>query len=290
VLVGPVSTFLYHFHMPMFFMLSGLVFKPKAFSGWLHSRLQTLAVPYIAWMAVAVCVSVLVQTAGLPSGGRPGLRYMLYGGAALKGLFATFWFVTCLFATLLIYNLIRNSFGGPLNAKVIAAVAVCAAAGGVIARHSLPEALNMAPIAVALLWAGDAYRTVFKNRQPNAIAIALVAIVAVVGLLFGRPLDMKYGNLGTPILSVVSGVAISVLLFTAARAYAATGPVPRFVHHLAAGSLVIMFAHPLVYVPLRGTMPDWALLIVALGTAWSAYMVILRAGRWPRRIFVGENI
>jgi hypothetical protein len=59
-------------------------------------------------MTVAVCVAVTLQMVGFPGGGRPGVRYLLYGGAALKGLFATFWFVTCLFASLLIYNTIRN--------------------------------------------------------------------------------------------------------------------------------------------------------------------------------------
>ena len=289
VLTGPVSTFLYRFHMPMFFMLSGIVFKPKALNGWLHSRLQSLAVPYFAWMIVAVCVAVTLQMVGLPGGGRPGVRYLLYGGAALKGLFATFWFVTCLFASLLIYNTIRNGLGGPLNAKVVAAVAICAIVGITISRHTLPVAVNMAPIAVAFLWAGDAYKAMFKDHQPNAIALTLAAVLAVAGLLFASPLNMKYGDLGTPVLSVTSGAAISFLLFAVARAYAATGSVPPLVHQLAAGSLVIMFAHPLVYVPLRGAMPDWVLLLVTLMVSWGLYMLIQRSGRWPRRIFAGDS-
>lgn len=101
------------------------------------TRAGVLSTSYVAWgviIAVAALVAGKVGIAGAPSF---DLRALLYGGEALKGWFATFWFVTCLVAALGIYNLMRLRFEPDSSAMLIAMAAITIVAG-MIAPHSLP--------------------------------------------------------------------------------------------------------------------------------------------------------
>lgn len=109
----------------------------------------------------------------------------------------------------------------------------------------------MTPLAVLLLWAGEMYR----QHRPSRITVLALAIAGLASLFLTAPLDLKYGDLGTPILSLAVAIAICFCFFEAAiRA-------PKWIADAKAiklpsqGSMFLMFAHPAVYITLRPFLP-----------------------------------
>ena len=94
---------MFHFHMPLFFMLSGMTFSPAPPHVVAARRARTLLVPYAAWLVLVALGDIAIAAAtGHPTylpWDRPiaAVARALLGGTYLVGPFGIFWFVTCLF-------------------------------------------------------------------------------------------------------------------------------------------------------------------------------------------------
>lgn len=100
-----LRTYIWGFHIPIFFFLSGLLFKKEkflCFRNFLASRLKSLLVPYVIfylltyiyWLLIerhvrGADISPISQLFGLVYG-TYGIRFMMFNGAL--------WFIPCLFS------------------------------------------------------------------------------------------------------------------------------------------------------------------------------------------------
>ena len=108
----------YWFHIPMFFVISGMLFRVRPPGEYLRYKTLHLMVPYF-WYLVLLSLPLHLQE--IFRGAKPDVGAAdvlaaladltlkkLYGGDYLVGWFGIFWFVTCLFLTQQIYNLLRQ--------------------------------------------------------------------------------------------------------------------------------------------------------------------------------------
>jgi len=113
----PIITYIYWFHMPAFFILSGMFFKPVTDKGLLkvaiHRRFMQLIVPYLFFLVVITMIRYGIKinsgTADL-SWYLNDLWTLVIGGRFARGAYGVFWFVTTLFFTHLIFLLITKYF------------------------------------------------------------------------------------------------------------------------------------------------------------------------------------
>jgi fucose 4-O-acetylase-like acetyltransferase len=106
-------TYIYWFHMPAFFILSGLFFKPiyQISDLWptIKKRFFQLIVPYLSYLVLITIYRYSIQ---IMDGNFEISWYtndilkLLVGGRFARGDYGVFWFITCLFVSQILFTLI----------------------------------------------------------------------------------------------------------------------------------------------------------------------------------------
>lgn len=239
---GPVRDFIYAFHMPLFFLLSGYMGKPRPPAETLRKLAVSMAVPYVAFLLLLALFDWGFENW---QGNRPIFRgwadaawRLALGGTELRGPFTIFWFVPCLFFARLMQSLVAARWPDPTAPAWFALAALLGGAGfwiGALWDFS-PLGLLSVPIALLLLWIGALWRSMGNS----GLVLPVVGLVsAALVLLFGVvPLNMKVADYGVPGASLLLAVGLSVLLCAVARSW----PL-RPLASLGRASLVIMYLH-----------------------------------------------
>lgn len=218
---GWVGDAVFPWHVPLFFMLTGYLWRPRPWRTELSVRLHSLLRPYLFWLVVMGAVMVVVG--GVRDGFATALRDLLpalaWGGQALVQPFSAYWFVTCLFGSCLLYAA-AVQIGPIMRWAAVAAAAVLTVVGaGELA--ALPLSVGTALPALVFIEAGRQLRRGERwfGGWAAGGAAALVVGLAAVGVGTGRlpRLDLKFGDFGTPGLGVVVASVVAVALLVLAR-------------------------------------------------------------------------
>lgn len=113
----PRSIYIYSFHMPLFFFLSGYVHKQKPFRDFLRSKINALYVPYVtfslfSWLFYLV-QHVTHGNAVEVSNHLPKIR-SVFTGTADNGGNNPIWFLTCVLVISIIFFLINQYINKPI--------------------------------------------------------------------------------------------------------------------------------------------------------------------------------
>lgn len=110
LLVGPSHELIYAFHMPLFFFISGMLFKKDkyaSFDQFLKQRAKRLFVPYVLYSVGTWCVWAVfryVSHAEVDSYFMPLLQTIIaQGSGAYMVHNSALWFIPCLFAVEIIF-------------------------------------------------------------------------------------------------------------------------------------------------------------------------------------------
>lgn len=120
---GPITKFIYSFHMPLFFILSGYftkeIFTLKDLFSFVEKKMKTLWLPYVLFCIPFVALHNVFLSMGLAEGGLYSLLDFVKQFALLlvfkgqpAGFFPAFWFLRALFIstiTMAVISLVKNS-------------------------------------------------------------------------------------------------------------------------------------------------------------------------------------
>ena len=220
-----LKTFIYTFHMPLFFFLSGFLFSPTKyhrFSSFFISKCKSLIIPYFSF-------SIIVYIWFL-------FRYQIgdidYSSSLLKPLIGTLignrntdwtvhigalWFLTCLFITELLFYFLKTRL--KTNLLVSIALIITSFLGYLYSRflgEPLPWNIDAAFIAVLFFGAGYVYKentqtlSHFLNMKGLLIFCFLNIVTGYLNFLFsGERVDMyesHYGHYALFVISAFSGI------------------------------------------------------------------------------------
>jgi fucose 4-O-acetylase-like acetyltransferase len=107
-----VSFYMFWFHMPLFFWVSGYLtrFKPMSKqTSFIKRKVTHLLVPYVFYLSLltpAMIVFDLWKNQPLAQLWFQNGKALVLGGSLLEGVYATFWFPTCLFFVQIAYDLL----------------------------------------------------------------------------------------------------------------------------------------------------------------------------------------
>lgn len=308
---GRVYDLIYLFHMPLFFIIAGLVFRPAPMPTYLLRRARTLLVPYTSFLvALTVAEALLDIRSGrsLPqveAALQSALLPEIYGGRQLVGDFGAFWFVPSLFTALCAYNLLRRWLGAPATPRMLVAMAVLFLAAYPLGPLETPWNLTVNPMAMVFIWIGDLWSTLLglqPVQEPAAggrrlwpdspPVLALAVATAAIGIAFAAPFDMKFGVYGTPLLSALNAVALSHLHLTACRHLCHHRPFApifrRLTVPLGLSSIVILFLHRFFVLHLLARLPVPAVIAIATAIPFLAWLALRRGGSLVRFLFLGD--
>ena len=180
--------YIYGFHMPLFFFLSGLVCNEKKYTWvtFLKSRFNTLVIPYIAFYLLTWLYWLFVERSFRPLGMEwwQSLIGMVYGAQwheymAHNGIL---WFLPCLFVTEVLFFAVKRLpklWIQLLSVLVLASI-------GFLFKFNLPWCINIACVALQFFFIGNLLRNVLlkteetKRDKSMTIAFSLVAFTAYI--------------------------------------------------------------------------------------------------------------
>ena len=200
---NPVRSWIYSFHMPLFFFLSGYTFHYERKAGlWAltKKRVMTLLVPYFSFAFFFYGYWVLIERHFNPSSAEVSPEATFYGifrGVSVeKGLIfdKPLWFLPCLFVAILIFACILQALRRTI--LVILALFLCVFLG-IIARFwasevRLPWSIDAALVSLMFVGAGYYMRRtkVINNIVNNKIRFVLI-VIALPALLGNYLIQFK---------------------------------------------------------------------------------------------------
>lgn len=288
---GPVRDLIYAFHMPLFFLLSGYMSRPRPMADFAKRQLWAMVVPYIAFLLLLAAWDWGFETLRghrpLFRDGADALWRLTMGGSELRGPFTIFWFVPALFFGRMLQNAIALHLPDARDWRWVAIAAASAVLGVWLGARTdfSPLGLLSVPVVLALLWLGALWRTWTDDRRAVMLAVP-AGLIAALAMLWWQapPLGMKLGDYGYPLLSLPAAVLLSVALCGLARLLPSR-PLP--LARLGSMSLVIMYLH----VAIVHYLAPW------LGKPWLALLglvipvlidLLLARFSITRRIFLGQ--
>lgn len=267
-----VRDFIYQFHIPLFFFLSGYCYKAnESWSSFIVKKLRRLYIPFIVWNLVFFAVHILAHS--LAGERLNGLDIIKRSCKLLLGLDVTplggaTWFLITLLQALLLYKLITTIFKNQPTWLVVLFSALFGFLGSFL---YLPWGLGRTLVAVPFICAGHYTRTFnLLGRVKPCLQLSWSALglcLLVVFSRINRP-DMALQQYGMiPLFWVAAFVGVYTVLLLCIRV-SSVGLFIRFsywgqrtmwilIGHFAAFKLVslaqiadfnhrwdILFAHP----------------------------------------------
>lgn len=233
------------FRMPLFFFLSGVLFKPvlfKSFGRWAGNKTYRMMLPYFVYGIVIFAVFNMQSLELLPD----HLYSLLYGGSGLQGPYGVFWFITVLLLTQLLLGIISNFYKW-IQIFIIAALFVVGHSEFIISFDWLWNA-NVVMIAIFYYSLGYYSKEIIRKYHDSftaaAISAALAAIVIFINVngQLDFYLNLKMSSYNHFILDI-----IIPLLFFMPVIYISSViekfPIKEILKVIGQYSIVIMYLH-----------------------------------------------
>ncbi len=257
-----VREFIYAFHVPLFFLLSGITFKSNASYGtFLLKKVRTLLVPYCLFMAVSIVIFYFMGSVAADSLGKDVQEFSwanyilgsLYGNSKSGYLRANMplWFLPCLFVVEnLMYFITKLLPSDKENARrkaLLITLAGCCAL--MLLNHyvlhinrlpfALETALHMLPFAL-VGYGLHAFRLPTLSKPVKAItSAAAIAVCFILGCFANSTVDVRndaYGNYLIYLIAASCGILGFCLLSTLI-------PSNRFLSYIGQNTLIILLLH-----------------------------------------------
>lgn len=201
----PLGKFIWSFHMPLFFIVSGFLYNPDRypdFRALLKRRVKTLLVPYV-FFSLIVCFGYF------------GTEYWDPIQLVKGWIGIALWFVPVLFMASVAYWFIASKPRWALVLTTVTGVAL-----STLLHHlgtMLPFKLEVVPLALAFICIGGLLRPYVFSWNPGwALAIAGLAFTFV-SAMFLPKLDMCVNYAGAPCAGVLLAVVGSMSVFALSK-------------------------------------------------------------------------
>ncbi|MBE6820015.1 MAG: hypothetical protein E7516_03085 [Ruminococcaceae bacterium] len=260
-----VLTTIYSFHMPLFFIVSGMLFDRKRFpdfKSFITRKAVTLICPYVLFYLLSILYLIAVKLIAEGFGGLEWQRYFTYflqmflSQGSARSVNAPLWFVPCLFATEIIYFFISV-----LNKKLILLIcALLSALGWVLESGLLPFDNTLLPWSLdSALFATGFYAlgnilsdnvkavlvAVETNKKKKLICMAITLIFLVITVcvgLYNGKISLGSKILNNGFLLYLSGITGTISVFAAALIFEKN----KLLQYIGKNSFYIMSVHYLI--------------------------------------------
>lgn len=291
VLYGtPARDVIHVFHMPLFFFLSGYLFKPDPNrAGYAVKKARHLLVPYFVFLAF-LSVPIMVKMT-LVGKGASQLLVQLAGGQGIGGTMAVFWFVTCLYFTQQVMNFLLARWGTRVVALVVAAALAASYVNLWNPWFGLPLNLHVVPAAMPYFFLGYLCKgraLPAAGAAPAWIGSAIAVALVLAGYLVAQ--DMKYTIYGIPVLSFALAMCMIIAFMQLNLYLASVKPVAAVLAGFGRYSMGIMFLHMPIAVAMRTMSPGGSETLRFIVAVIAAYGLSVALDRFTltRSIFLGS--
>ncbi len=301
---GELRNVIYMFHMPLFFFISGFLFRPEKDTGrYIVKKTVHLLIPYAVFLTLLNSRDAMKAIVRL--GSDPSLDFFflcvegfarqVYGGVMLTGVTSVFWFVTCLFFTQQTFNFFVNRY----KTKTVLTILVMAYLASMmnasyVPQLKLPFALNTVLAALPFFGAGYFGKDHFEKGWVRGVLLSMFFLEAFLAMGFHISFDynMKYAKYGAVIVSFLVALGGIELCVWVARIASVVSGAGVMLSLLGGSSLVIMFLHQAIqYGMLDSGFRPLHLQIVRIVFSTGIPVLLclfLKKAAWARILFLGS--
>lgn len=288
---------IFWFHMPLFFALSGAVFRGGVDTKeYAIKKIKRFLPTYLAWFILITLIQGSIMHP------KVWLRF-LWGGRACGGVY---WYITVLLFTTILFALLENKVRSKKLLVAILFICLFAAAaessfipeetwaGDLLEPFScVPWNIDVTLAAVFYYGMGFVCRDLhFEDRISPIIATTIFTVLAVLRLKgsFMYSIDMKYVKYYSLFLDLVLPGLAAVILLWAVRVLVKTKVPARILGEAGEASLVIMYSHLLILGTAGEIVPDFTgrtivLTIAATVTGYAAYR-LFKLNKLTKTLFI----
>ncbi len=273
--LGKLGTWIFSFHVPLFFFLSGYLFKNDlSFLPFLKKKAKALLLPYAVLSLGVIAYKMLLQLYQKNFTVSKLLRLFL--DFIIQRRSGTVWFLTCLFLVEILFYFASKY----LKKYVLLAVVILAPVAGVIYIHfggpALPWNLDASIMAIPFFYIGyllkkypQGLQYVFASKWKTALALLACLIVNLGLCILNRKLgkietvdmyDSIYGIYPLMLLSAMGGILAIVCLSTMIQS--------NVIAHIGANSLIYFGWHQQIFTPTAHTVVTRLQSLLAFAEPW----------------------
>ena len=280
-----LNHYIYAFHMPLFFLMSGWVYRPVrgSFPAFAARQAKALLVPFAAFgLFFGMVFYALVRSTGLGH----LLQNFLFPNSVPFDWCGAVWFLPCLFWIKVLYAAVERWVPGKFRWVVHALL--CALGMGVSALQiKLPLTLDTCLMGYGIYWLG-ALGNGFLSQNREAVSrrqnLALVLCAIMLPLVFlNEPINMRenrYGNFLLFGVNLVSSMTLWAILLHKASEKVWFRRIRQGLQFLSDHSIAYMVFNQVLMVPfivlvLRRLSPGPVYLAVQIG---ELVFVLMAAG------------
>ncbi|WP_141432406.1 acyltransferase family protein [Bacillus sp. 03113] len=285
-----LSHYLFWFHMPLFFALSGYLHKqletPPQIADWTKKRTFQLLVPYITFaclITVVIYSHQILERKFILVDAVKNILGLAYGGKYMVGPYAVFWFITCLLATQILFTLITYKFkSASIQISILIVLFIIAHVQTTFTKiDRIPWNIDVALIAIFYYAFGYYFKRFKDIILKNIFIICLVFISSLSFIILDSSgiiqytLDMKnhlYTNL---IFDIIIPICFILSVFILSNLIAKI----NFIGEIGKMSLTIMYLHfPLNFLVkyLFGWYNFYSFVIIGLIIPIAIHLIIKR--------------
>lgn len=253
-----LSKYIYSFHMPLFFFLSGLVFnssKHKNFKEFLSKKAKSILIPYFSFSIFAYIFWLLISSKLTKSsiGVNPlqpliGIFYsnsignwMIYDGPL--------WFLTCLFLVEIQFYFVDKFTKNSIKKLIFVLLmyALIGEADSKFMTFRFPWSFDVSLTSVVFFGCGfifkvkiEQLREIFINKKNGIIKVLPLLILSMV-YLFNTHIEMNYniyGNILYFYISALSGIVFYSIIFMLILDYKI-----KFINFIGRNTIILLSLH-----------------------------------------------
>lgn len=279
--------FVYSFHMPLFFMISGYLFKEDDVINFAKRKIKSIAIPYFSYIVIFSLLEIYKIDFSNPNL-LLKIKYIiynsLYGGELLTGQFGVFWFVSVLFITQQLYNLLLKTKNKNL---VFMSILLMYALSYMYPNINKASALDFMVTlnAIMYFYIGNLMRCgLIKIHKYISIVVSLIYFYLSLNYPSLFFIDMKYSNFGIPVVSSIGCVFVFSMFSYISNRISKI----EFLNAIGVASMTIMFTHQFIHINISRVIFDNIFYIFVFSLVQS-YMVhlLIRSANKTTKFFLG---
>ncbi len=239
--------FIYSFHMPLFFILTGFTSKSvNTFSEFwkqLKKDFLKILLPCIGVQALNGLISLLMYQEDVRSSISLRLEQLLWGSAIDvygHSCIGMIWFLVALFWTKTLYNLVQVIFPSEYYGAICFVMAICAKALS-NSQIYLPQSWDVVLMASLFLYLGYCYKKYFDSFKRFHIPVSIISF-GVWMLCWEKGIYIELGGRWYPnfILGVLAAICGCLCVFEVAQALEANRYVAKVLSYFGKNTMIIL--------------------------------------------------
>ncbi|WP_342542224.1 acyltransferase family protein [Paenisporosarcina sp. FSL H8-0542] len=262
----PLGKYIYWFHMPAFFILSGMFFKPVLEKGLskqaIHKRFMQLIVPYLFFL---VTITVIRYGMEIGSGNMDLSWYLndiwtlVIGGRFARGAYGVFWFVTTLFFTYLFFLWMTKYFNRTKQIVILTVFYLIAHMESLFAMQVIGGAPDKASQTIPMIWNIDValmavvyfalgyyMKNIWMNVTKPWLITGLIGTVSAISLdwfgVMDYHLSMKFLRYEHVVLDLVIPISMTLVIVGVFQ-WVASHMSLKWLQQIEKHSIAIMYLH-----------------------------------------------